>query len=672
MTAILGISGFYHDSAAAIVVDGEVVAAAQEERFSRIKHDPAFPKQAIDFCLASSGVSIEELDHVVFYEKPFLKFERILETYLANAPRGFHSFLTSMPIWLRSKLYISRLIQKGLDGKYRKRIIFPEHHQSHAASAFFCSPFEEAAIVTLDGVGEWASTTFGIGQANRIKLSQQINFPDSIGLLYSAFTYFCGFQVNGGEGKLMGLAPYGNPIYSDLILDQLIDLKEDGSFRLSQSFFEYPAGDKMTSAKFETLFNGPPRTPESEITKREEDLAASIQQVTETILIKIASHIYEQTGMKNLCVAGGVGLNCVANGRLLRESPFDRVWVQPAAGDAGGAVGAALFVWHQLLGQPRSPKKFASPYLGSQFSREEAAKELNKLGANFERLGLGGVGSDELYTRVAKELSSKKIVGWFQGQMEFGPRALGNRSILADPRGAEMKDKLNDKVKFRESFRPFAPVILAEKASCYFELKSDSPYMLLAAPVKNQAATGQSKPSPQIPAATHVDNSARVQTVSPANNKKLHKLLTEFETLTDCPALINTSFNVRGEPIVNSVHDAYRCFMKSEMDVLVVEDCFLVKSEQPAFTKTSDSIATLKPKTVLQKIWATWMTITFPLRYIVSKLALTLVFLICILPIGIIWQTFNRKSFQEINEEAESYWQPRLESENKSTYFKQY
>lgn len=659
MTTILGISGFYHDSAAAVVVDGEVIAAAQEERFSRIKHDPSFPKQAIEFCLSQCGISIEALDHVAFYEKPFLKFERILETHLAKSPRGFQSFLTAIPIWLRSKLYISRQIQKGLGGKYRKRIIFPEHHESHAASAFFCSPFDEAAILTIDGVGEWATTTFGIGKQNKIELSNQINFPDSLGLLYSAFTYFCGFHVNGGEGKLMGLAPFGKPIYTDLIFEKLVDLKADGSFRLNQEFFNYAAGDTMTSKQFEDLFDGPPRTAESEITKREQDLAASIQKATETILLKIASHVHAQTNLSNLCIAGGVGLNCVANGRILRESPFEDAWIQPAAGDAGGAIGAALFTWHQLLDQPRSPKPFASPYLGPQFSTDEVAQQLHELDAKFDQFESTESSDSELYNQVAKQLNDQKIVGWFQGSAEFGPRALGNRSILADPRSAQMKDTLNNKVKFREPFRPFAPVILAEKSRQFFELESDSPFMLLAGKVADQT----------IPGVTHVDGSARIQTCSNENNPALYRLLNAFEKESSCSVLVNTSFNVRGEPIVNSIFDAYRCFMNSEMDVLVVENCFLLKSNQPAFSEPTKKE---QSASIWQKLWRTWMTITFPLRYIVSKVALVLVFAVCILPIGIAWQMFNKTSFQPIEKESESYWKPRAENKQKASYFKQY
>ncbi len=660
MTAILGISAFYHDSAAALLVDGEIVAAAQEERFTRRKHDPSFPKQSISWCLEQSDLKIEDLDHVVFYEKPFLKFERLLETYLQYAPRGLGSFRTSMPIWLGSKIYTSRVIQKELEGRYKKRLIFPEHHESHAASAFFPSPFEESAILTVDGVGEWATTTLGIGSSNRIELTQQICFPDSLGLLYSAFTYFCGFRVNGGEGKLMGLAPYGQPVYADVILQELIDLKPDGSFRLDQSFFNYAAGDTMTSRKFALLFDGAPRVPESEITSREKNLAASIQSVTETILLQITRYLHHQTGMKNLCIAGGVGLNCVANGVLLRESPFENIWVQPAAGDSGGAIGAALFAWHQLLNKPRNPRRHSTTNLGPKFNPTQTQMELNRLGAVFQTTP----DHQNLCDRAAQQLSSGQVVGWMQGPMEFGPRALGCRSILADPRSPDMQEILNRKVKFREPFRPFAPAILSAQANDYFELNQNSPLMLFAAKTRVPNVD-----LAKIPAATHVDGSARVQTVSAEDNDRLHHLLKAFERKTGCPVLLNTSFNVRGEPIVCSISDAYRCFMKSQMDALAIENCWLIKSEQPPF---NDLQTDEPPIPLRQRFLDVWMTITFPIRYLVANLLMTLIFLFCIFPIGLIWRVFNRSSFQPIQKSARSYWIFRQKNESKPSYFKQY
>ena len=548
-------------------MDGQVVAAAQEERFSRIKYDASFPARAIEFCLQQAGVGVGEIDHVVFYEKPFKKFERILETHLQQAPFAWSRFCQSMPAWLGSKLFLAREIQIGLGRQYRKRILFPEHHESHAAGAFYRSPFEQAAILTVDGVGEWATATLGVGNGNRIQLNHQLEFPDSLGLLYSAFTYFCGFRVNGGEGKLMGLAPYGKPIYVDLILEKLIDLKPDGSFQLDQSYFDYCRGFTMVSKKFAELFGGPPRIAESKITQREKDLAASIQSVTETILLQMANHLHAQTGLKNLCVAGGVALNCVANGRLLRESHFENVWIQPAAGDAGGAIGAALFAWHQLLDKSRRPMAFASPFLGptpncdlnDSLSDDSAIQAAVRQFDSFETL----------VSTVAELLVAGKTVGWMQGAMEFGPRALGNRSILASPQDTAMKDQLNDQVKFRESFRPFAPVVLEEKVDSLFELDIESPYMSFAASVCNQELT---------PSTTHVDGTARVQTISAHQNSMLHRLLVEFELKTGCPAILNTSFNVRGQPIVCSVQDAVDCFLETGLDCLVVGNSLLQKS----------------------------------------------------------------------------------------------
>jgi carbamoyltransferase len=592
MTAILGISAYYHDSAAALVVDGEIIAAAQEERFTRLKHDHAFPSNAIAYCLAEGGLRPEDLDYVGFYDKPFRKFERILETYLAFAPRGFRSFLRSMPLWMRQKLHLPREIRRELAGKFRKRIVFLEHHESHAASAFFPSPFEEAAILTLDGVGEWATASFGLGSGNRIALSHELHFPHSLGLLYSAFTYFCGFKVNSGEYKLMGLAPYGEPRYVDLILDKLVDLKDDGSFRLDLDFFNYCQGLRMTSKRFERLFGGLPRPPESPLTQREMDLAASVQVVTEEIVLRAVRHLHALTGNRNLCLAGGVALNCVANGRILREGPFDRLWIQPAAGDAGGALGTALFIWYQLLGRPRrpgAPDGQAGSLLGPSFNEEEIRAFLDSVGAVYHHLPEAAALEDRIIDLIEEE----KVVGLFQGRMEFGPRALGCRSIIGDARSRSMQSVMNLKIKFRESFRPFAPIVLRERVADYFEMKegAESPYMLLVAPVSeakrvgtgNGHAVGLEKLKlvrSVLPAITHVDYSARVQTVDVVRHPRLHRLLTHFESRTGCPVLINTSFNVRGEPIVCTPKDAYHCFMGTEMDVLVLENFVLLKDEQ--------------------------------------------------------------------------------------------
>lgn len=603
MTAILGISAYYHDSAAALIVDGRVVAAAQQERFSRKKHDERFPTDAVDYCLKEAGVAAEDIDFVVFYDKPFLKFERLLETYLNFAPAGFRSFFKAMPLWLKKKLHLPREMRRALGGKYKKRFLFPSHHESHAASAFFPSPFDEAAILTLDGVGEWATGSVGIGRGNKIHLLRQMNFPHSLGLLYSAFTYFCGFRVNSGEYKLMGLAPYGRPRYVDPILEKLLDLKEDGSLRLDLSYFNYCHKLRMTSPRFDKLFGGPPRSPESPITEREMDLAASIQQVTEEVVMRQARFAHELTGCENLCLAGGVSLNCVANGRLLREGPFRRIWIQPAAGDAGGALGAAWLAWHQLLDRPRqakSPDGQQGSLLGPAFSNEQIELFLQSVGACWERVD----DVDLLCRRVASLIAEEKVVGWMQGRMEFGPRALGSRSILGDARSPKMQTVMNLKIKFRESFRPFAPIVLREKASQYFDLPQDvdSPYMLLVAQVAaekqgkkvgvdeeedasdlsdmERALRRLARVGGEIPAITHVDGSARVQTVDAGRSPRVHRLLSEFESLTGCPVMINTSFNVRGEPIVCAPEDAYRCFMGTNMDVLVMENCILLKSEQ--------------------------------------------------------------------------------------------
>jgi len=593
MTTILGISAFYHDSAAALVRDGEIVAAAQEERFTRKKHDFNFPVHAIRYCLEEAGVEPEQLDFVGFYDKPFTKFERLLETYLSFAPAGFPSFLMAMPLWLKQKLHLPREIRQGLDGRYRKRVVFTEHHESHAASAFFPSPFEESAILTLDGVGEWATASFGQGRGNRVTLSHELHFPHSVGLLYSAFTYFTGFKVNSGEYKLMGLAPYGEPRWANAILEKMVDLKEDGSIRLDLSYFNYCQGLTMTSKKFERLFGGPPRKPEGPVTQREMDLAASIQQVTEEIMLRAGRHVHERTGSKNLCLAGGVALNCVGNGRLLREGPFERVWIQPAAGDAGGALGAALFIWYQLLGNqrtPGTPDGQRASLLGPRFENQEIQAFLDGKGALYRRFD----DEEALCEHVAELIASEKVIGWLQGRMEFGPRALGNRSIIGDARSRQMQSVMNLKIKFRESFRPFAPIVLAERMDDYFTLggQQDSPYMLLVAPVaqarrvvvEDGTLKGLDKLKvvrSEVPAITHVDHSARLQTVDAHRHGRTYRLMKAFERRTGCPVLINTSFNVRGEPIVCSPEHAYRCFMATNMDVLVLEDFVLLKGEQP-------------------------------------------------------------------------------------------
>lgn len=602
MTAILGISAFYHDSAAALVVDGEIVAAAQEERFTRKKHDEAFPQHAVDFCLAEAGITAEDLDYVGFYEKPIRKFERLLETYLAYAPRGYQSFRKAIPLWLKQKLHLPKQIRAGLHDAYRKRIVFTDHHESHAASAFFPSPFDEAAILTLDGVGEWSTTCWGIGRQNRIQLTHEIRFPHSLGLLYSAFTYYTGFRVNSGEYKVMGLAPYGQPVYRDQILEHLIDLKEDGSFRLDMSYFNYCQGLTMTSAKFHRLFDGAPRQAESQLTQREMDLAASVQAVTEEVMLRSANHVQRQTGQKNLVLAGGVALNCVGNGRVLRESLFDNIWIQPAAGDAGGALGTALFIWHQLLERERvvpATEADSIPdgdlqrgsFLGNASDERETATFLDSVAAVYETADSDA----ELCRRVADLLASERVVGWYQGRMEFGPRALGARSILGDPRSPKMQSVMNLKIKFRESFRPFAPMVLQEDVDKYFEMRpgESSPYMLLVAPVRDEhrlppeqgydEAFGIEKLNFQrstIPAITHVDYSARVQTVDQQRSPLVYRLLNEFRERTGCSVLINTSFNVRGEPIVGSPADAWRCFLYTDMDVLVIGRHILCKEKQ--------------------------------------------------------------------------------------------
>jgi len=585
MTAILGISAFYHDSAAALVVDGEIVAAAQEERFTRIKHDHCFPQHAIDYCLQEAGLTPDQLNYVGFYDKPFTKFERLIETYLQFAPRGYRSFRQAMPLWLKEKLHLPREMRNGLKEQYKGRFVFTDHHESHAASAFFPSPFDEAAIITFDGVGEWSTTCYGSGRGNRIHLDQELRFPHSLGLLYSSFTYYCGFRVNSGEYKLMGLAPYGRPVYADLIREKLLDLKDDGSFRMDMSYFNYCQGLTMTGPKFDRLFGGPARKPESKLTQREMDLAASVQEVTEEIMLKTAAHVHEATKMKNLVMAGGVALNCVGNGRILRESPFEQVWIQPAAGDAGGALGTALFIWYQLLDKPRNPEGRDQQHgsrLGPEYSDAEILACLEKEGANARSFESDA----ELCEYVAGLIAEENVIGWFQGRMEFGPRALGSRSIIGDARSPKMQSVMNLKIKFRESFRPFAPIVLREHVHEYFDMREgeDSPYMLLVAPVREdrrspelgaeyEQAFGIEKLNycrSEIPAVTHVDYSARVQTVDEERDPLLHQLMTKFYEQTGCSVMINTSFNVRGEPIVCTPEDAYRCFLMTDIDVLVL------------------------------------------------------------------------------------------------------
>jgi len=590
---ILGISAYYHDSAACLVRDGTIVAAAQEERFTRKKHDYDFPGNAIDYCLKAGEIECEDLDIVVFYDKPLLKFDRILETYLAYAPHGFKTFMMGLPLWLRQKLHTPRELDRGLHGRYKGRYVFTEHHESHAASAFFPSPFEKATILTLDGVGEWATASVGEGEGNKIRMLQEMHFPHSLGLLYSAFTYYTGFKVNSGEYKLMGLAPYGEPIYKDLILNKMLDLREDGSFRMDMSYFAFCTNDVMTSSKFDALFGGPARRSESRLTQREMDIAASIQAVTEEIVMRMARHAHALTGNDKLVMAGGVALNCVANGKLLREGPFEEIWIQPAAGDAGGALGAALFVWHQLLDHTRQPIPEDSQQgslLGPCFSHDEIRRFLDDEGAVYTYY------QDEaaLCERIAELLDTENVVGHMAGRTEFGPRALGRRSILGDARSPAMQATMNLKIKFRESFRPFAPAVLREDVHEYFDTREreNSPYMLLVAPVSEKrlmSSTPTAKKGldklkevrSEIPAVTHVDNSARIQTIDAEHHPRFHRILQAFKARTGCPVVINTSFNVRGEPIVNNPHDAYACFMGTNMDALVMENFVLLKQDQP-------------------------------------------------------------------------------------------
>ena len=597
MTAILGISAYYHDSAAAVLVDGNIISAAQEERFSRRKHDPRFPEQAIRFCLDQAGLSISDLDAVTYYEKPLLTFERLLETYIGASPRGGRSFVAAMQTWLKEKLFLKRTIQQKLqtmagDGQAIPPLLFSEHHLSHAAAAFFPSPFASSAVLCMDGVGEWATTSAWMGTGNEIKPIWELSFPHSLGLLYSAFTFYCGFKVNSGEYKLMGLAPYGKPKYVETIKNNLIDIKNDGTFRLNLQFFKFHRGFRMTSQRFHALFGQPPRDPESDLKPFHMDLAASIQVVTEDIVLALARSLHEETGAKNLCLAGGVALNCVANGRLLREGPFDNIWIQPASGDAGSALGAALVTWHQHFNQTRTPNSrdaMHGTYLGPAFSNQDICNYLESQNIPFQSQN-----DEQLFNSVATLLDEGKVVGWFNGRMEFGPRSLGARSILGDPRNQDMQSVMNLKIKYRESFRPFAPAVLADHVQNQFELDRSSPYMLIVAPVKKELCTPMTQeqdqlfgidklnvPRSSLPAVTHVDYSARVQTVHAETNPRFHGLLSAFHARTGCPTLVNTSFNVRGEPIVCTPEDAYRCFMRTEMDVLVLENQILLKEEQP-------------------------------------------------------------------------------------------
>ena len=602
MSSILGISAFYHDSAACILINGKIIAAAQEERFTRKKHDSNYPYNAVQFVLKYAKIKLSEVDQIIFFEKPFLKFERLLETYVAFAPKGFLSFSKAMPIWIKEKLFQKNLLQKKLkdhDNNYDKKkenLYFSEHHLSHAASAFFPSPFSEAIVITADGVGEWATTTVAIGKDNMLEIKKEIHFPHSLGLLYSAFTYYTGFKVNSGEYKLMGLAPYGEPKYIKEIL-KLIDIKDDGTFRLDQTYFNYSTGLTMTNKKFDKLFGQKPRNPNSEkLTQFHMDIAASIQKVTEDIMIKLAKSVQKEYGLKNLCLAGGVALNCVANGKILNEKIFENIWVQPAAGDAGGALGAALAFWHIDQKNPRNINNeddMSGSYLGPEYSQAEIEKELKRLGARFKILS-----ESEIINQTSKDLSSGNAIGWFQGRMEFGPRALGCRSILGDPRSPDMQKNLNLKVKYRESFRPFAPSILAEELNNWFDTNSHSPYMLMVSKVKKNKCIPMTESDEklfgieklnvkrsEVPAITHVDYSARIQTVHEHTNKKYYNLLNKFKDLTGCPILVNTSFNVRGEPIVNTPEDAFRCFMGTELDNLAIGNCYLIKTEQEMFSK---------------------------------------------------------------------------------------
>ena len=595
---ILGISAFYHDSAACLVRDGKIISAAQEERFTRKKHDSAFPVNAINFCLQDSNLTVSDLDYVSYYDKPFLTFERILETYLTFAPVGIKSFIKALPLWIKKKLWMKEVIRKEL--KYDGKIVFPEHHESHAASAFYPSPFQNAAFLTMDGVGEWTTASYGIGNGNRIEILSEIKFPHSLGLLYSAFTYYTGFKVNSGEYKVMGLAPYGEPKYKDAILRELIDLKEDGSFKMNMDYFNYCVGLTMTNGKFDKLFDGPPRKPESRLTQREMDIARSVQEVTEEVVLRMAKHIRRDTGLNYLCLAGGVSLNCVANGKLLREGIFDDIWIQPAAGDAGAALGAALFAWYQYLENDRKAdgKRDVQQgsYLGPKFDNDYIESYLKKNNIPYTKLT-----GEDLPEKIADLIADEKVVGWFQDRMEFGPRALGGRSIIGDARSSKMQETMNLKIKFRESFRPFAPSVIRERAADYFELDRESPYMLLVAPVRKEIRREMSEEEQRlfgleklhvvrsiVPAITHVDYSARIQTVDGVNNPLYYRMIKKFDEKYGCPVIINTSFNVRGEPIVCSPEDAFLCFMRTNMDYLIMENYLLDKREQKSLEKDID------------------------------------------------------------------------------------
>jgi carbamoyltransferase len=684
MTAILGISAFYHDAAAALLVDGQLLAAAQEDRFTRRKHDPSFPTRSVQYCLDEAGLQVDQLEHVVFYEKPFRKLERVLETFLAHSPRGYSAFRSAIPIWLREKLFQSRSIVTELNrlgsGKYTGRPVFVQHHQAHAASAFFASPFERAAILTADGVGEWATTTVGQGDSNQLELCQQIEFPDSLGLLYAAFTAFCGFHVNGGEGKLMGLAAFGEPVFANTILEHLVDLKPDGSFQLNHSFFGYQTSNRMTNRNFERLFRGPPRSPNAPITDRERNLASSIQSVTEEILLRMARHCQQVTGQSNLCLAGGVALNCVANGRLAAESGFENVWVQPAAGDAGGALGAALFAWHQLLDSPRKPHRF-DPCLGPAIDIPDCVQRLSTVGASFDQFQ----SAQAMTNQVAKQIAIGKVVGWMQGRMEFGPRALGRRSILADPRNAGMQDTVNRKVKFREPFRPFAPAVLQDQASNFFELPTggESPYMLFAAKVKKPAAgkansldSSGTRHSIAFPAITHRDGTARVQTVAAADHPELAQLLRAFQQQTGCPMLLNTSLNLRGQPMACTLEDALDVLMHSELDLLVIGNVLLGRDQQPADLIHRLAAESGAPHSRLQSVWKQvnhlFYRVTFPIRWTVSEFVLLMLFFGLFTPLGWLLRStgsLNSRHRRELDP-PDSYWIKSESKEQLAQFFK--
>jgi len=726
---ILGISAFYHDSAACLVRDGEILAAAQEERFSRKKHDARFPRNAIDYCLRETGLAdTAQLDLVAFYEKPFLKFERLLSTYLACAPQGLPSFLRAMPVWMKEKIWLKANLREQLH--YEGPIIFPEHHESHAASAFFPSPFERAAILTIDGVGEWTTTSVGRGEGNKVELLEELRFPHSLGLLYSAFTYYLGFRVNSGEYKVMGLAPYGEPKFRDLIFSELLDLKADGSFRLNLRYFDFMTHLRMTNSAFDCLFDGPPRKPEAEVTQRHMDIARSLQAVTEEVMLRMARHAHELTGEHHLCLAGGVALNCVGNGRILREGPFKKIWIQPAAGDAGGALGAALIGWHHYHDKPRvvahrSDSQRGS-FLGPAYDVESFLRR--------EKIAATHLSEDELGSRVSGLLEEGEVVGWFQGRMEFGPRALGNRSILGDPRRSEMQEKLNLKIKFRESFRPFAPAVLEERVHDCFDLSEASPYMLLVAPVQEALrVNGQSEPQAGVmaklkqrrstlPAITHVDYSARVQTVSAASNPRFYDLLSAFERRTGCPVLVNTSFNVRGEPPVCTPEDAYRCFMRTDMDYLVLGNFLIDKNSMSGDLKPpNDQTCDFKPPLVdlrrfglttgsaflflgavfifrhrfggwpsaclgaclvllavvtpslLRGFYRRWMRLAGFLGSISSRILLTLLFFLAVTPIGWLQRVFGKQPLDlRFKTNDATYWQRRTANPAASDYEKQF